>query len=192
MENVVIIDIGSPADSGAIERLMQAIEHRILRRTDALERYSQIGSRSGDPVIALVLGVIQEHEQCERDLLDRIAITLRDSLNWTSSPGAFPSPNLPEDGLSERVIATTRNALDEERVDARAACKLAERFSVINGGLDSMLLESAALQGEIHVQLLWFVLHRLLSRAAKQKLPAQLRAETMPGVIVADKRSAVA
>jgi hypothetical protein len=54
MEDVVIIDIGSPADSGAIERLMQAIEHRILRRADALERYSQIGSESGDPVIVLV------------------------------------------------------------------------------------------------------------------------------------------
>ncbi len=188
----MIIDIGSPADSGAIERLMQAIEHRILRRADALERYSQIGSESGDPVIALVIGVIQEHEQRERDLLDRIAITLRDSLNWTSSPGAFPSPNLPEGGLSEQLIATTRNALNEERVDARAACKLAERFSVINGGLDSLLLESAALQGEIHVQLLRFVLQRLLSPAAKQKLPAQLRAETIPGGIVADERSAVA
>jgi len=116
------------------------------------------------------MDVMQEDEQRERNLLDRIAITMHDCLNWTSSPGALPSPNLPEGCISGPLITTAQNALYQEQVDARTARKLAEGFSAINGGLDSQLLESAARHGETHVQLLRFVLQRLLSRSAKQRL----------------------
>ncbi len=148
-----------------IERLLHAVDVHAAAEADALGQYEYLADASGDPVIALVMRLILDDEVRHHGLLHRMATTLRDALEWTSSPAALPKAGAPTEPVPAAFVQLAHALVEEERTGARALRRLAEQEKDINGGLDSLLLEMMAMDSEKHARLLQFVQRRLESRA---------------------------
>jgi hypothetical protein len=96
-------------------------------------------------------------------LLERIANSLRDALDWTHSPDALPTGQPYSGERAASLASVTRALIDEERQGAKALHKLAQQERRIAAGLHSLLLEMMALDSDKHAHLLQFVEHRLRS-----------------------------
>jgi hypothetical protein len=148
------------ASESPIERLLHAVDTHAAAEADALGQYEYLATASGDPVIALVMRLILDDEVRHHGLLHRMAATLRDALEWTTSPEALPK-GAPQARVSGPFVTLARSLIEEERTGARALRHLAEQEKDINGGLDSLLLEMMAMDSDKHARLLQFVQHRL-------------------------------
>jgi rubrerythrin len=147
-----------------VERLLRAIDTHAAAEADALGQYEYLAEASGDPVIALVMRLILDDEVRHHGLLHRMATTLRDALEWTTSPTALPK-GAPVARLPITFANLAHSLVEEERTGARALRRLAEQEKDINGGLDSLLLEMMAMDSDKHARLLQFVHSRLEGRA---------------------------
>lgn len=151
------------ASESPIERLLHAVDTHAAAEAEALSQYEYLATASGDPVIALVMRLILDDEVRHHGLLHRMAATLRDALEWTSSPEALPK-GAPRTRVPGPYLTLARSLIEEERTGARALRHLAEQEKDINGGLDSLLLEMMAMDSDKHSRLLQFVLQRLEAR----------------------------
>jgi rubrerythrin len=151
------------ASESAVERLLHAVDAHAAAEAEALNQYEYLATASGDPVIALVMRLILDDEVRHHGLLHRMAATLRDALEWTTSPEALPK-GAPHARVSGPYAALARSLIEEERTGARALRHLAEQEKDINGGLDSLLLEMMAMDSDKHARLLQFVHQRLEAR----------------------------
>jgi rubrerythrin len=151
------------ASESPIERLLHAVDTHAAAEADALGQYEYLATASGDPVIALVMRLILDDEVRHHGLLHRMAATLRDALEWTTSPEALPK-GAPHARVSGPFVTLARSLIEEERTGARALRHLAEQEKDINGGLDSLLLEMMAMDSDKHARLLQFVQQRLEAR----------------------------
>ncbi|HEY3115877.1 MAG TPA: hypothetical protein VGK54_03970 [Chloroflexota bacterium] len=148
-----------------IERLLRAVATHAAAEEDALGQYEYLAGASGDPVIALVMRLILDDEVRHHGLLHRMATTLRDALEWTSSPAALPKSEPAQESVPKSFVRLARELVEEERTGARALRRLAEQEKDINDGLDSLLLEMMAMDSDKHARLLQFVQRRLEARA---------------------------
>jgi hypothetical protein len=149
-------------------RLLDAVERHAALEEEALGQYDRLAVASGDPVIALVMRLILDDEERHHNLLKRIATTLRDALNWTRTASALPHA----DSVSptEHNLASVARALiEEEHAGAAALRRLAGRERGLDGGLDSLLLETMAMDSEKHAHLLRFVQVRLEAAARGER-----------------------
>jgi hypothetical protein len=144
----------------SIERLLHAVDAHAAAEAEALDEYSELADGSGDSVIAFVMRLILDDEVRHHGLLNGMAATLRDALEWTSSPAALPKGGT-LGPLPDTYAMLARRLVEEERTGARALRKFAEQERDINGGLDSVLLEMMAMDSEKHAMLLQFVQKRL-------------------------------
>jgi rubrerythrin len=153
------------AAESSVERLLRAVDTHAAAEADALVQYEYLAQESGDPVIALVLRLILDDEVRHHGLLHRMATTLRDALEWTSSPAALPK-GVPKGAVSSADVILAHSLIDEERTGARALRRLARQEKDINDGLDCLLLEMMAMDSDKHARLLQFVAQRLEARAS--------------------------
>ena len=151
------------ASESPLERLLHAVDTHAAAEADALAQYEYLAEASGDPVVALVMRLILDDEVRHHGLLHRMATTLRDALEWTSSPAALPK-GAPAGRLPITFVKLAGSLIEEERTGARALRRLAEQEQDINGGLDSLLLEMMAMDSDKHARLLQFVERRLEHR----------------------------
>ena len=149
----------------SIERLLRTVEVHAAAEKDALAQYEYLAEASGDPVIAFVMRLILDDEVRHHGLLQRMATTLRDALEWTSSPAALPQAQPPTGPVPAEFVPVARALVEEEQTGARALRRLAEQEKDINSGLDSLLLEMMAMDSDKHARLLQFVQRRLEARA---------------------------
>jgi hypothetical protein len=108
--------------------------------------------------------LILDDEVRHHGLLHRMATTLRDALEWTSSPAALPK-GAPEAQIPITFVKLASSLIEEERTGARTLRRLAEQEKDINGGLDGLLLEMMAMDSDKHAKLLQFVQQRLERRS---------------------------
>jgi hypothetical protein len=146
---------------GTVEWLLQSVERHATAEADSLVLYEQIQKDSGDPVVALVMGLILDDEERHHGLLLRMQASLRDALNWTHSPSALPTSPAAGTPHARDLAALARELVGEERTGARKMRELARREKGIDDGLDSLLLEMMAMDSEKHARLLEFVHERL-------------------------------
>lgn len=153
-----------------LDSLLQTVERHAEAEADALVQYEYLGKASDDAVITLVMRLILDDEVRHHALLKRIAITLRDALNWTSSPNALPrSARAAEETDAEGLVTLAHELIEEERTGAEFLRRLATREKHLDSGLDSLLLEMMAMDSEKHAHLLRFVERRLQARARAAK-----------------------
>lgn len=154
---------GAEPAEALVKRLYDTIQRHIQAETDALSQYDRIAEESGDPVIALVMRLVLQDEERHHGLLERIANSLRDALDWTHSSDALPMGK-PYTGERAAALASVTHALvEEEKHGAKALRNLAQQERKIADGLHSLLLEMMALDSEKHAHLLQFVEQRLRS-----------------------------
>jgi rubrerythrin len=163
-------DRGPPA--GSVEWLLEAVERHATGEQEALGLYAEIARVSGDPAIALVMGLILEDEERHHGLLRRIESSLRDALNWTHSPNALPDAATPQEPVTADLAGVVRELIAEEHTGARHIRDLAKREKGIGSGLHSLLLEMMAMDSEKHARLLQFVHDRLVARARQEDGPS--------------------
>jgi rubrerythrin len=146
-----------------VERLFEAVRRHIQAESDALSQYERIAEESGDPVIALVMRLVLQDEERHHGLLERIADSLRDALEWSHSPGALPAGQPFTGERAAALAGVTRELIEEERHGAKALRDLAHKERTIADGLHSLLLEMMAVDSDKHAHLLQFVERRLRS-----------------------------
>jgi len=152
---------GSGPAETLVERMYDAIQRHIQAESDALAQYDRIAEESGDPVIALVMRLVLQDEERHHGLLERIANSLRDALDWTHTPDALPTGQPYSGERAATLAGVTRELIEEERQGAKALRNLAHKERNIADGLHSLLLEMMALDSDKHAHLLQFVEQRL-------------------------------
>lgn len=151
---------------GTIEWLLESVERHVSAEAGSLVLYEQIKQECGDPIVALVMGLILDDEERHHGLLLRMEASLRDALNWTHSASALPT-SLSAGTPHARDLATVaKELISEERTGARKMRELARNEKGIDAGLDSLLLEMMAMDSEKHARLLEFVHQRLAQRTS--------------------------
>jgi hypothetical protein len=151
---------------GTVEWLLESVERHAAAEADNLVLYEEIKQESGDPVVALVMGLILDDEERHHGLLRRMEAGLRDALNWTHSASALPSALPPGAPLARNLGAVAKELIAEERTGAHKMRELARNEKGIDAGLDSVLLEMMAMDSEKHARLLEFVRDRLAERTS--------------------------
>ncbi len=163
-----------------MEVLFAAVDARARAQTQTLRDYTHIASTSVDPVIDLVVRLIQEDEQRHHLLLARIAASLQDALDWSHSPEALPSTNVAEAVVDRDLWSMTRLLAEGERRDVRSLRSLAREFDGISDGLHTLLLDMMRLDSEKHSRLLQFITRRLEAAVAMEQRLGNRVAATAP------------
>jgi hypothetical protein len=146
------------------EHLLRQVEAHIRAEATDLETYRNLAS-SPDPVTAELMGMVVEDEERHHELLRRLAVRLRDDLNWESSPGALPA----ERGADPRVPGNAdslREFASHEHQGARRLEALAREARGLQRPLAALLLYSMALDSQKHELVLGYVADRLQRREA--------------------------
>jgi hypothetical protein len=151
-------------DGVAIEQMFTAVEAHAHRKAESLERLHQLAERSHDGGTTLVVRLIVGNEENQRRLLNQLALTLRDQFNWTQSSDDLPNGAPPTGPIDPDLVEISRALIREEQASAAQLRTLADRGRLLNGGLDSLLLEAVAMSNDIHAQMLRFVRRRLEGR----------------------------
>jgi rubrerythrin len=155
----------------AILQLLHAIDRHVASEADTADQYERLATHSGDPAVTLVMRVIVDDEQRHHELLERIAATLRDALNWTHSTQSLPqSARTNSVTVDAELAAAARALIDEEKAGAAALRRLAQHEKSLDGDVEAILLEMMAIDSDKHARLLEFVRRRL---AARSRAPAQ-------------------
>ena len=156
-----------------VERLLASMESHAAQERDSMDDYRRLAATVGDPVVAMLMQMVLEDEERHHALLQRMALTLHDNLNWTHSSAALPTHAPtgagPDGATTREAIAATRAFVDEERQGARYLRKLAHDERDIHGGLFSLLLETMAMDSEKHEHVLRFIQQRLQQLEAESR-----------------------
>ncbi len=146
------------------ERLVRALEAHAAAEEESLSDYERLSELDPDGVTRLLMQLIVEDERRHHDLLGRMVQSLRDSIEWTSTPTAIPAPQVPDPAHLNDAVVSTRTLIREEREGARYLRHLARQDKALFGGLYTLLLETMARDSEKHERILRFLLKRLESR----------------------------
>ena len=152
---------GQQHERSPLERLLDAFEAHIASEADSIATYRQLSESTTDPVVALLTRLIVADEAQHHRLLERMATTLRDDLNWTHSPDALPAATGEHD---EKLLELTRALADQERHSGRELRALARQQRHAFDGLFELLLEVMAMDSDKHERILRFLARRMESR----------------------------
>lgn len=152
-------DWGIPVRS-PVERLLNTIEAHINAENESLRAYKDLSKRSGDPLARMLIELVLADEERHHELLHRMAISLRDDINWTHSPDALPIDRA-SGPVAAELIEATRARIREEQESVRHARELARTQRGLYDGLFELLLQIMAEDSEKHERILRFVLKRL-------------------------------
>ena len=122
------------------------------------------------PLAQQMIGHIADEEARQLDLLDRMAATLRDALEWSRSPSALPSGAGVE---RAETIESIKTLLRLERERARAARNLAKAYAGIDGGLERALMEGSVATSESNRRILEFLLRSLRTSQSGKRVRAE-------------------
>jgi hypothetical protein len=141
------------------EHLLAQVETHIKAEAADLEVYRNLAT-SPDPVTAELMRMVAEDEERHHDLLKRLAVRLRDDLNWESTPGALPADN----GADPRVRGNAdsmREFARHEHQGVHHLEALAREARDLQRPLAALLLYSMALDSQKHELVLGYVADRL-------------------------------
>jgi hypothetical protein len=144
-----------------VQRLLHAVETHAAAEADSLVEYRQLADTAADPVVALLMRLVLEDEERHHGLLRRMSASLNDSLRWAHSRNALPTMSEPPQAPMAQVVATVREFIRQEHEGVRHLKELARQSKRLNGGLDSLLLETMVLDSQKHERILRFILERL-------------------------------
>ncbi len=156
----------NPPDPTSVDSLLRAFEDHAANEAEALEGYRRLAETTSDPVVALVMHMVLKDEERHHGLMERMATTLRDGLEWRNSADALPLSRPPADASSPEVMDIVRSWIDEERQGARELEKAAADLRELHGGLFSLLLEWMAVDSQKHERAMRFLARRLESQSA--------------------------
>jgi len=141
-----------PSEPSPAERLYREVQAHRETQAAILAEAKHAASWASSPLAAFLLGMIQESEIRQSNIVDRISSSLRDGLYWTHSSDALPDGT----GGSERAetIKSVQKLSTLEQERARTARCLATAFSGIDGGLEQALLDASATVSESNSRLL--------------------------------------
>src|SRR5579862_6426405 len=158
----------SERGSSPVEQLYVALQAHRTSAQDVLAHYRRLASTIKDPVASFLVNVIADGKERHQHLLERIEASLRDALQWTRSPQALPDGQAPD---SPATITAARQLIRSEQQQQRSARELAKAYAGIDVGLDSLLLETFALDNAKHQRILHFALRRLREHREGEGLP---------------------
>lgn len=154
--------VSIPMEGGELsesELLLHVLERHVRSEEESMAAYRQIGS-VGDPVVAMLMELVIEDELKHHDLLQRMALRLRNDIELASSPDALNASPAHPHGMAE-VVAVVRHYVKDEREGARIMKRLARDNDGLYGGVFSLLLEVMVRDSEKHEAILRFILRRL-------------------------------
>jgi hypothetical protein len=152
------------ANGSPTERLFDRVSVHLDEQHLSLVELQRLMRGIDHPVARFLMQGMAASKTGHRDVLARIAATLRDALHWTHSPDALPRTLYSWEDSPGRARATVKGLLRMERELGRDARSLARDYAGINGGLDALLLDMIGLDSQKHERVLRFVL-RLLNSA---------------------------
>lgn len=144
-----------------VERLLEQLNAHIAGHQAWLDSCHHLHDRITDPASSMLVEHIVGATAGHRRLLVRMAMSLRDALQWTHSPDALPHVQPGGAAAAQRTQAILRELLEREGKLGRESRKLACAYAGINSGLEALLLETMALDGYKHERVLRFVLQLL-------------------------------
>lgn len=151
------------------ERFLRLMENHIQGEEASIDQYAQLAEQTGDPVVQLVMRIVMDDENRHHVLLRQIAATLRDALNWTTSPDALPVAYQPDAVATEDLVKTARGLVKEELNGAQVMRKAAAEQRTLDDGLVSLLLEAMAHDSEKHAHLIEYVQRRLEDQVRRER-----------------------
>jgi len=157
--------VGRPERSPA-ERLLDVIESHVSAEAGSLEDYRRLADNSADPVVKLLAELVLGDEERHHHLLQRIATSLAGAVHWWHPAEALPSPTRQPEPATREAIEASRALIREEHAGARELRQLARREQRLGGGLETLLLETMAMDSEKHERIVRFILKRLQSSGA--------------------------
>ncbi len=162
IDDVHIDALRHPDPSGrGLLRLLAAVRGHIRDETPSVLAYARLGRETSDPIVAVVMELLVEEEERHHTLLERIASSLQDRLDWAMASSALPLGAEPASRTEHETAQTVRALEDEERRGAQALRDLAHREVTEETGLACLLLETMAMDSDKHAHLLAFVAERL-------------------------------
>ncbi len=161
-----IEEFRDPPDRSPAERLLDTIESHVSAEAGSLEEYRRLAEHSADPVVKLLAELVLGDEERHHHLLERIATSLAGAVHWWHPAEALPSLTVQPEPAAREAIEATRALIREEHAGARELRQLARREKRLAGGLETLLLETMAIDSEKHERILRFVLKRLESSGA--------------------------
>ena len=158
------------AELSTAERLYRDLASHRERQAKVLNATEQAKALVATPFARFLLGMVEDSQSKQLDLVDRMGASLRDALYWTYSAEA-----LPESTGQERAsaIESVKKLIKLERERASGARRLAKKYSGIDGGLEQALLEASAGASESHIKLLRLVVKRLGQTAEVTRIPTE-------------------
>jgi hypothetical protein len=154
-----------PGDHSLFEHLLAAVETHVAEEADAVAAYRRLSETSPDPVVALLIRLVVEDEDRHHALMARIAGGLRDGLYWTHSAESLPKSPRPLPAVAAETLTGVQDFARQEHEGVREMQALAHDMQRVHDGLDSLLLETMALDSQKHERILRFIAKRLGSAA---------------------------
>ena len=154
---------GSQVNSQGI--MINALEAHTSAEEKTLERYRLLIAESGDPEIALIMGLVLQDEENHHALMKRILVSMTESPYWKAQALPLPQPAHPR-RPSQQVLDALRDCLQDERTGISHMKALARQHANSKNALTSILLEMMALDSQKHERLLHFLTEGLESRVS--------------------------
>jgi hypothetical protein len=150
------------------QELMAIIEEHEAAEAKSIQAYQEL-TASGDPVVALLTGLMARDEETHHKLLTALAASVSDSPYWKSR-GKDLSPNKDigylEEGEASRLAAMFATFLKGERTGQKHLKEIARRTREDNRGLYAMILDFMTLDSEKHQKVLAFLVDYLVAKEA--------------------------
>jgi rubrerythrin len=152
------------ADEQSLEQLLRVFDRHVDGETATLRSYRHLAATATDPAVALLMALVVEDEERHHELLRRMATRLRDALEWTHSPDALPTSEVPPGQERAGDAVTLLTYIREEEASAAQLRALAKQNAKLYGGLFELLLQTMALDSEKHARVLRFICQRMVCK----------------------------
>ena len=161
LDYIVLAPMALEERAHSDEHLLALVEGHIHAEASDLEGYQQLAGSSPDLVVAELMRLLIEDEQRHHNLLRRLAVRLRDDLNWERSPGALPPDRDPLDADGRQALELVKEFIQHEHRGARHLSGLAQEARELRRRLAALLLETMVLDSQKHEMVLRHVARRL-------------------------------
>jgi hypothetical protein len=146
------------------ERLIRALEAHASSEAHDLALCQELGERSDDPIVRLLVGMVVEDEQRHQSLLQSMVRRLQQEVEFVDEPGALPVGDRVTSPADGEMAVTLRGLIRDEHEGARHLRHLARQEPHLYDGLYPLLLEGIARDSEKHATILRFLLLRVEER----------------------------
>jgi hypothetical protein len=140
------------------ERLYRDLQAHRERQTAVLDETERAAGLVATPLAKYLVGMVEDNQAKQLEVVDAMDASLRDALYWTYSPEALPDVTGRERAAA---IESLKKIIKLERDRARSARRLAKKYSGIDGGLEQALLEASAESSDSNIKLLRLIVNRL-------------------------------